>query len=100
MSGEPIRLTLEDGGREVPVPSGSDVLLVLPENATTGVRWSLPDESVIADENTSGEGIGSAGDRIIRLRPGPGRHHLTMVRAQPWDASTEDLRFEVTLVVE
>lgn len=99
MSGDSVVLTEQDGGRKVPVPADHVIELRLPENPTTGVRWSLPDGvEVIEDsyEDTS-DAPGAAAMRVLRLKvKKPGRLH--MERRQAWEqGSAPDATFEVEL---
>ena len=96
---------MDDRGRTVPVALGDEVVLTLPENPTTGVRWAPPEDDalgVIRDDNLPGEGgIGAAGLRRLVLRPArPGRLALRLLRRQAWESEdTADLAYEVTLDV-
>ena len=49
---EPIQVSLADDGRAVTVAAGQQVVVRLPENATTGYRWDRAGGSVevVADE--------------------------------------------------
>lgn len=99
MSGDVIRLSEQDRGREVPVRPGDVIELHLPENPTTGMRWALdpvPGVEVVGD-TYAGPGAdpgaapgavpGAAATRILRLRvSAPTRLHLR--RAQAWEPGT------------
>ncbi|MFP4239529.1 protease inhibitor I42 family protein [Rhodosalinus sp.] len=102
---EALRLGPGDGGRSVAVPAGAEVVLDLPENPTTGFRWSLPEGeglTVIEDRNVgAGDGIGAGGARVLRLRVSQGRHAIRLVRSRPGAAeSGADATFEVELVAD
>ncbi len=90
-----------DRDRKVPVHVGDRVVLSLPENPTTGMRWALPKTDaieVLADDNRAGgPGIGAAGLRILTLRPiRPGRITLRLLRYQAWESeATADERFVI-----
>ncbi|GAB4373144.1 MAG: hypothetical protein Kow00114_34970 [Kiloniellaceae bacterium] len=98
-----IDLTQADDGRTVPVHVGDRVVLTLPENATTGVRWTLPESDAVellGDDNVAaGAGIGAGGMRVLTLRPTRrGTIALQLRRCQAWDPeTTEDARFAVKL---
>ena len=101
-----IELTLSDRGRTVPVRLGDLVTLSLPENATTGVRWSLPESDaieIVADENVAREGaIGAEGLRVLTFRPArSGPMTLELIRRQAWESEqTADATFAVELDVK
>jgi inhibitor of cysteine peptidase len=98
-----IELTMRDRDRTVPVGIGERVVLSLPENPTTGVRWSVPASDaleLVADENRpSGEGIGAGGMRVLTFRPKrPGRIRVRLLRQQAWESEeTADATFEIEL---
>lgn len=100
-----IKLTISDRGHKVSVAVGEKVVLSLPENPTTGMRWIMPESDVvdlIADENIQGEpGIGATGLRVLTLQPKrPAKVLLKLLRYRPWesvDAANES--FEVELEV-
>jgi inhibitor of cysteine peptidase len=105
MPEEALRLGPGDGGRSVAVPAGAEVVLELPENPTTGFRWSLPEGeglSVIEDTNLqAGDGVGAGGLRVLRLRVTSGRHAIRLVRSRPGAAeSSADATFEVEILAE
>jgi len=94
---------MSDRGRKVPVHVGDTLVLSLPENPTTGVRWVPPKSDaleVLADDNVPGSsGIGAAGLRVLKLRPiRPGSILLRLLRHQAWeDEDTADEHFEAEL---
>ncbi len=102
MSGE-ITLTEQDRGREVPVSSGDIIVLRLPENPTTGMRWSFDDHAgveILEDRNdlTSETRPGAASERVFRLRVLGGDAHLELHRGQAWEPGTApDAYFELEL---
>jgi len=97
-----------DAGREVRVAAGGSIVLELPENPTTGVRWNLaavPAALVLVRDDyrasPADTGIGAGTTRILEFRGDtPGRYALHLRRQQEWegDAST-DAEFDFTLVV-
>jgi predicted secreted protein len=92
-----------DRGRTVPVAIGGRVVLSLPENATTGMRWSLPETDaveLVADESRAGgPGIGAEGERILTLRvKRPGKLRIRLLRRQAWESeASADAEFEIDL---
>ncbi|SFA96622.1 Predicted secreted protein [Poseidonocella pacifica] len=103
MSGDTIELGLEDGGRKVVVRPGSEILLRLPENPTTGYRWSAPTDAgieLLSDGYAKEMGAPGAGtERIFRLRVNemPPKD-LNLIRKQEWEPeSTPDASFVLRL---
>lgn len=92
---------MSDRGRTVPVAVSDRVVLSLPENPTTGVRWIIPESDAVdllADDNLpGGAGIGAAGLRVLTLRlKRPGKILLRLLRHRAWErADTADESFEV-----
>ena len=87
MSGDVV-LTEQDGGREVPVSAGDVIELRLPENPTTGFRWSFdaPGVELVEDRYEDvGEGLGAASQRVLRLRVTATETDLNLRRGQMWD---------------
>ena len=104
MSGDLLKLTEMGRGREVPVPAGVEVELVLPENPTTGLRWTLPDSAsleVISDTYAPADGVapGAASLRVLRLRLTGERAAIRLERRQAWEPDVApEATFEITLV--
>lgn len=104
MSGE-ITVTYQDRGREVPVSAGDIVELRLPENPTTGMRWSFNGHAgveILEDRNDLAPQTqpGAASVRVFRLRVLGGDTHLRLHRGQAWEPGLPpDARFEVTLTL-
>lgn len=102
MSGDLI-LTEEDRGREVPVFVGDVIDLRLPENASTGFRWTLeaeaPVEEIEADEHDNAAGPpGAAGLRVLSLRVLRENGVVRLRRGQAWEPTLPpDDIFEFTL---
>lgn len=96
---------MADSGRKVAVRVGDRVVLQLPENPTTGVRWLLDDNDaveIVDDSNVAGgPGIGADGLRQLTLRPRrPGPVSLKLLRRQAWESeATADARFQLELEV-
>jgi inhibitor of cysteine peptidase len=98
-------LTANDRERRVEVSAGTVVTVRLPEEATTGYRWTIE----------AGEGLEQAGDRVeppgaigggstreLQFRATrPGTRDLRMKKWREWegDGSVID-RFAVTIIVK
>lgn len=97
----------QDGG-VVAVTTRDTVVLRLPENPTTGVRWSFDQlhDSVqlVGDdyEAQPGDGIGAASIRVLTLRlSAPGDFPVRLQRWQEWEgAGSIDATFGITLKVD
>ena len=84
------------------------IVMRLPENPTTGVRWDLEQlaESVqlVRDEyeHAPGSGIGAAATRVLTFQlQEPGELRLNLKRRQPWEeAASVDATFSCTIQVE
>ncbi len=108
MTSVPVTLGLNDKGREIRISADDSVLLKLPENPTTGVRWSLEKTDgaieVVADryEQPSGAGIGAAATRVFTLkRQGRGRAEIKARRWRDWEGPASiDATFDCVLRVE
>ncbi len=104
MSGKILRLTEVDRGRQVPVPAGAVVELALPENPTTGMRWTLPDGAVaeVLEDTYAPAGHaapGAASLRVLRLHLTGGRADIHLERRQAWEPDAPpDAIFDVQLV--
>ena len=102
MSGE-ITITEQDRGREVPVSAGDVIELRLPENPTTGMRWSFDDHAgveILEDSNDLAKEPepGAASERVFRLRVLGGDAHIQLHRGQAWEPGTPpDASFELNL---
>jgi len=100
---------MKDNGREVRVARNDSIVLKLPENPTTGVRWSVEDEAglieIVSDRyepQESGGAIGAATTRVLTLKPRhAGRGTIQLKRSQEWERSAAvDATFNCTLNVE
>jgi inhibitor of cysteine peptidase len=92
------------GSGTVEADVGDEVVIRLPENATTGYLWSVAlsggNLEVVGDTFTSpAEGIGSGGERMIRVRgTAAGRGDVTLRLGRPWEDSPVEERL-LTVVV-
>lgn len=103
-----IELSSKDSGQEVHIGLGDSVVLRLPENPTTGVRWSF-DELDSALELTSdryeqapGNAPGAATTRVLTLQSrSHGRAEVRLKRWQEWEgASSIDATWHCTVRIE
>ncbi|KKD08702.1 protease inhibitor I42 family protein [Streptomyces sp. WM6386] len=92
--------------REVRVGLGDDVVLRLPENATTGYRWHVERldgglEVVAGDYVPPGPLLpGAGGTRELRLRPSKaGQGLLELALKQPWGEDVAE-RYTLRVTVE
>lgn len=88
-------------GQEVRVAVTDVILLKLPENPATGVRWDFEQLQgpleLLSDkyEKPVSEGIGAMTHRLLTLQPkGPGHASVRLKRWQAWEgSSTIDAKF-------
>lgn len=66
---ETVTLTEADAGRSIAVTPGQHVVVRLPENPTTGYRWSVPVALEVAADTyeRGGGGVGAGGQRVLTL---------------------------------
>ncbi|MCC6945328.1 MAG: protease inhibitor I42 family protein [Thermomicrobiales bacterium] len=101
-----LRLSADDSGTTHEMKTGDLVSITLPENPTTGFRWSIveTDETVLRPEDDDftpvGTAIGSGGERTILLRAAaPGSVEISLEEARAWEPESPLNRFSVQLVV-
>jgi len=108
MSGD-ILLSMGDAGGSVRVPAGGVVELRLPENPTTGYRWTRPPVSrteLVEDGNEPligadlPDGPGAASERVFLFRlKGGAPLHLRLDLTRAWEeGAPPESRFEIELV--
>jgi inhibitor of cysteine peptidase len=101
----PAILTGADNGRAIELRVGDDVVLRLPENATTGYRWGIDaaDESLV--EIKEGEyspasnaiGVGGEVQWIVHAKA-PGVTQVKLKRWRRWEGERSVVeRYEITL---
>ena len=105
-AGTPYDFGIEQNGENVTVPAGSEVLVSLAENPSTGYTWNAtvsPGLTVADDRyrpNATPEGmVGAGGIRTWTLVPEtPGTFIFSAVYRRPWEnvTGTED-RFDLTI---
>jgi inhibitor of cysteine peptidase len=103
------RLTAADGNSTIHVQQGDGIVIVLPENPTTGYRWALdgrPGPAIRLDAGTymqgEGGGVGSAGSRVFHVTVATaGSSEISLKRWREWEGETSVVeRFSVTIVVD
>jgi inhibitor of cysteine peptidase len=94
-----LTLTAEDDGCVVSVRAGSHVTIRLPENPTTGYRWSIAyrsDQLVLAESRfdpPAGKGPGAGGTRVVRLHAeAPGAARVALSYSRSWQHRAEATR--------
>ncbi|GAA2295129.1 hypothetical protein GCM10010234_41180 [Streptomyces hawaiiensis] len=82
---------------EVRVSLGDEVVVELPENATTGYLWSVQHIDggleVTSDEyRAPGQVLpGAGGQRVVRVRPtAAGEGLVRLVLKRPWESAVQD----------
>jgi len=104
-----ITLTEADKGKTIQVHRGSEIVIHLEENPTTGYRWAIDqtNNTVLAPQNpsfspTPGGGIGAGGTRtftFIAKQPGIVHLQLKLWREEEGNSSIKD-RYDVTIQVQ
>lgn len=93
----------EDRGRQVSVRAGDRIVLRLPENPTTGYRWTgeIPVFlRVTRDANEPGFAPGAAGFRVLELvAEEPGRAEVSLACGRAWEP-TEPATDHFSMLVE
>jgi inhibitor of cysteine peptidase len=100
-----LTLTEADNGRRVALRVGDALTIRLPENASTGYRWSLAavdDTHVSVDppraESTS-KAVGSAGTSVWTVRATqPGTTRLELQKSRSWEQSAIE-RFTTDIAI-
>jgi inhibitor of cysteine peptidase len=106
MPGDILTLGTGDGGRTVSVRPGDRIVLRLPENPTTGYRWSgaVPEGLQLArDGNAPASAApGAGGERVFEyIATMPGEYALDLVLSRAWETpAAADPRFRITVRVE
>jgi inhibitor of cysteine peptidase len=103
-----ITLTEADKGKTIDVPQGTEVLIRLKENPTTGYRWAIDqnDDTVLPLQSsnfssTPSAAVGAGGTRIFTFTAKqPGTAHLQLKQWREWqgDSSISE-RYDVTIQV-
>ena len=104
-----ITLTEANDGKTIRVRQGDEIVLGLPENATTGYRWHVARSDGL-DEKEMGERerptganpqVGSGGTRKFRfVAKGPGSARLELKHWREWEGEKSVIaRFAVDITV-
>lgn len=97
---EPLQLSQADDGRAVMVAAGQHVVVRLPENPTTGYRWTSPaGVEVVADEYRSpgSTAVGAAGERVFTLGAVSTTGELRFELKRPWGGGAPERTFTLRL---
>jgi inhibitor of cysteine peptidase len=94
-------------GGAISAKPGDRIVIRLPENPTTGFRWTAEraDPTLLqlqSDEFAppAGAGMGGAGVRIVRyLATGAGATSITLQLARPWEAMAPRSQFKIQISV-
>lgn len=111
LGGEPmatVTLTQEQNGTVVESHVGDVIAVKLPENASTGYRWSVEqsDPAVVAEQSSSYEqgfgGVGAGGTRIFTFKAvSTGNANLRLKLSRSWESNTGPAnRFEASIHVQ
>lgn len=100
-----VRLSEAHRGQRLSLDVGDTVILTLPENASTGYRWSLGeiDRALLTTEEAgyraTCSGVGSVGDASWVLRACSAGHvRIDLKRWRPWEGERSVVeRFHVEL---
>jgi inhibitor of cysteine peptidase len=100
-------LSLNDDGGSVRLRVGETVAIRLPENASTGYRWSLGDHDgdvvkLVSSEPVYPSGaVGSGGEMVFTFEAThPGKTPIRLVEGRAWEKGSEAKRFEVEIIVD
>jgi inhibitor of cysteine peptidase len=100
-----LTLGLEDRGRKVSVRVGDRIVLRLPENPTTGYRWSGEIPSflrLVRDANEHDSAPGAGGIRALELQAErPGHSEITLSNMRSWEGAArppEQFEFSIEVI--
>ena len=103
---ETVTVTEADSGRSLAVAPGTQVVLRLPENPTTGYRWRITAEAAPVlrpqeDAYAPGASMPGAGGqhRWTWQAAQPGEAALRLDYARPWETGPAARHFAVTIRV-
>jgi inhibitor of cysteine peptidase len=102
-----ITLTDANNGEVIRVRQGDEIVLGLPENASTGYRWhvaradGLDEKEMTGAEAAPSRQPGSGGVRKFRFAPkAPGSARLELIHWRHWEGEKSVIaRFAVDIVV-
>lgn len=103
-----LNLTEAQHGGSFAVSAGDLIVVTLPENPTTGYRWSAGslDANLLSQEGhdyrPGGPGVGSGGTVVWRFRAKrEGRTRLELKKARSWEAGAEPAgQFAVSIEIK
>jgi predicted secreted protein len=106
-TGKAARLTEANSGEKVEVAVGSEIVVDLEENASTGYTWQvqalpsvLTSVSDVPEPATTPGVVGAAGRRVLTWKAAkPGTGDLKLVYSRPWESTPPAKTFIVTVVV-
>lgn len=84
-----VTLTEADSGRSIAVAPGTQVILRLPENPSTGYRWQIPSGVTIASDQFQeiGTGAGAGGERMLTVVASTASVRVVFELSRPWSGS-------------
>ena len=102
-----ITLTDANDGKAIRVKEGDEIVLGLPENASTGYRWHVARSDGLDEQDTGARSagpdpqVGSGGTRKFRLvAKGPGSARLELKHWREWEGDKSVIgRFGVDITV-
>ena len=103
-----ITLTEADKGKTIDVQQGTEVLIRLNENPTTGYRWAIDqsDDTVLPLQGSNfasspSAAVGAGGTRLFTFTANqPGTVHLQLKRWREWQGDSSIIeRYDVTIQV-
>ena len=107
-----VELTEADSGRSIEARTGDEIVVRLPENATTGYRWQIDSVSQEIEplgnsyELDSAPGrqpkFGGGGIRQFRFRAkAPAAARIELKRLRPWEgAKSVDGQFDLDVAIQ
>jgi inhibitor of cysteine peptidase len=102
-----ITLRAADNGRTIDVPEGTEVLIRLEENPTTGYRWTFDQDGDAAPPSGSdvasapGAAVGAGGTRVFTVTARqPGDVHFKFKLRREWEGDSSIIqRYQVNIKV-
>jgi inhibitor of cysteine peptidase len=96
-----------DGPSAVEIAAGEELVLRLPENATTGYRWSVDPGSLgsalsllSSSYEPGGPGVGAGGVRTVRLvATGAGTTQLRLSLSRAWETGAPTSTYALGVTV-
>jgi inhibitor of cysteine peptidase len=103
-----LTLTEAENGGSFAVRPGDAIVLTLPENPSTGYRWSTASlhQNFLSQEahdyHPGGPGVGSAGTVVWRFKATrEGHTHLEMKKVRSWEAGSAPIgEFAVSIEIK